>query len=152
MARYLQVQPYISSQTLLPYYGGYRVLLSVTTAVDMDAEVFLYRRDPPTFNRPVAGNTFLTVCSPVDMTEYPIGDPDTELRYPYFRASAVELDFRSLEQAQKFLSDATAAICGLITNLDRLDALTALTPFSCGVPPDSEVPDDSETSEDSEIP
>jgi len=63
------------------------------------------------------------VCSPVDMAEFPVDDPDIEKPYPYFRASVLTLDFRSSEEFEAAYDDIMERIENLVAALDRMDIL-----------------------------
>jgi hypothetical protein len=155
MARYIKLIRASSENVNVRYHGAFRVQVTVARAENMPAEVFLYQRLPPNADGEVF-DRFLTVCSPVDLAEYPTVEPDDDLRFPYFRKDSVELDFRSTDHAQEFWEIMMREVCCLREALDRLDALEVTAEFECGEldseTTDSEESETSEESADSETP
>lgn len=107
------------------YLSAFRLRLEATEALDMDDRVFLFRRSPVNPYTNDVFDTFVTVCSPVDMEDYPPEEPDPAKTYPFFRKADVELDFRTAAEAE----EAYVAIIGLLNNLvTALNQLETLTP------------------------
>lgn len=105
------------------YFSVYRLRLEIEEAVEMDDRVFLFQRLP---TNPHTGDTldvFVTVCSPVDMSDYPPEEPDPVRQYPFFRRNAVELDFRATQTAEDAYTLIVAELGVLCRALDRMDEL-----------------------------
>lgn len=106
------------------HFSAYRIRVEAVDPVNMDPRIFLYRRNPPD---PLRGNTvrdvFFTVCSPVDLEEYPPEAPDPAKQYPFFRRSWVELDFRTTQDAEEFWRIVRSETSVLLAALDRLERL-----------------------------
>lgn len=139
MARALNVQKLDAGQNInYEWMSAYRLKLVIAEAVDMDNRVFLFQRSPPD---PTTGNTtdtFVTVCSPVDMEDYPPDAPDSAKQYPFFRLSSVELDFRATSQADEAYAIIMRELNVLIFALNRLDQLKVSNSVWVGAgPPDS---------------
>lgn len=94
---------------------AYRMTVRVTRAHRVDPNIFLYRRDAA--NPPV--DTFIAVCTPVDLEEYGVGEPRQSDRY--FRTADLDLIARSSAE----LEDAWQLICAdrdeLIRTLHTLE-------------------------------
>lgn len=109
----------------------------------MDPNVFLWRRDP---YDPTTGETLdvaLTVCSPVDLADYPAGAPDASTPYPFFRRDYFEVDVRATRLADDLWAAVQVAVGVLCEALDRLEALTPVAAAECGAPPEAQAGSDS---------
>lgn len=107
------------------FFGAMRVRVDVENAVDFDPNIFLYRQDLQTPYAPDdnVNNTFLSICSPADIADYPIGGPDPEKAFPFFRISYVELDFRSTYMADTFWQTLVAEAGVLLHAFNKLEEL-----------------------------
>ncbi len=90
----------------------------------MDERVFLWQRNPMNPFTSEETDVFITVCSPVDLSEYPPEEPDPTADLPYFRRSWVELDFRAVSQADEGWQAIQNAVLQLVEALNKLDTLT----------------------------
>ncbi len=90
---------------------GFRLRVTAYDAVDMDNEVFLYLRHPVSRITGRAADEFNSVCSSVDMAEYPVGEPVGTP--PFFRLDTVDIVFRSVREVE----DAWTVISGDVTRL-----------------------------------
>ncbi len=146
MARALRVKKFDAGPNVnYAYLSAYRLRLVIDRAVEMDDRVFLFRRDPV---NPYTGDhldTFVTVCSPVDMADYPPEDPDPNKQYPFFRKNAVELDFRATSQADEAYAVIVRELTALVFALNRLDRLQEADSQWVGT-----VPDDGSSSDSTE--
>lgn len=127
------------------YLSAYRIRIEVEQATDMDDRVFLYRRDPINPHTGETRDTFFTVCSPVDMEDFPPEDPDPAKQYPFFRRNWVELDFRATGPAEEFWQLVQRELNTLIFALNRLEQLKTRESVWVGAGP----PDDSGSSSES---
>lgn len=124
MARGLKVKKFDAGDNVnYEYLSAYRLRLVIDEAVEMDDRVFLFRRDPVNPYTNEATDTFVTVCSPVDMADYPPEEPDPAKQYPFFRKNAVELDFRATSQAADAYALILRELHTLVFALNRLDRL-----------------------------
>jgi hypothetical protein len=76
---------------------AYRLVLTVTDTLGIEPELFLYARR--TLN-PTSGeqaDAFISICSPSDIEEFPVGAPDPDADLPFFRLDSVDLLFRNPE-------------------------------------------------------
>lgn len=104
---------------------GYRVLLEVTSAEEMDGRVFRYLASPVTGADPPAV-VYDGVCSPSDLEQWPPVDP-TPGQFPAFcRRDSVDLVFRSRGQAEDWLTACREELQTLVDSLNRQDRLEAV--------------------------
>jgi hypothetical protein len=106
--------------------GAFRLRIDVTDPNNSGADinVFLYNRRPLDPYNETSLDDFMAVASPVDLAEYPVGEPHTDTAYPFFRLNYLELDFRATSQAEEAWVLIVAEIDALLKALDRLEALT----------------------------
>lgn len=140
MARRLKVKKYDVPNVNYQWLGAYRLRIEVSdpSGSGADPYVFLYLRNLPNPYDGSVTDVFHAVASPVDLAEYPIGEPDERTTYPFYRLDYVELDFRSTETAQESYILILEEINNLLLALDRLDLLVAAeeTWVGAGAPPD----------------
>ena len=119
------------------HFSAYRLRVEIEEAVEMDDRVFLYQRRPANAHTGEVTDVFVTVCSPVDMADYPPGEPDPDRQYPFFRLNYVELDFRATSDAVEAYDLIVAELGTLCRALDRLEQLEAASSVWVGAgPPD----------------
>lgn len=107
------------------WLSAFRLRIVASDALGMDERVFLFRRgslNPYTNERT---DYFITVCSPVDMEDFPAGEPDPEKTYPFFRLDEVTLDFRTSADAEAAWDVILGEVENLVTALNTLENLTA---------------------------
>lgn len=80
-----------------PKTTAYRLRIDVEQPPEsqMDANIFMYHRVPYNPYSQVYDDIFIGVASPVDLSEYPILEPNSQTTFPFFRLPYVELDFRN---------------------------------------------------------
>lgn len=80
-------------------HDAYRIRIEVSNAENIDAEIFVMRRDDYNFDTGTKGDEFDAICSTVDLDVLPVDAPDTgEIRY---RVSSLDLAVRSKDEADK---------------------------------------------------
>lgn len=112
----------------------------VATHGALDAEVFLFHRQPA---NPVTGETldlFLEICSVADLADYPIGAPSGTTEFPFFRTSVVELDVRSRTELETIWATIVAELNTLVSVLERFDTLTTTQEVWVGTPGEDPAP------------
>lgn len=75
---------------------GWRLKVEVTEADGVDKAIFLYHRQP--FVVAVddsEGDFFRKVCSPSDIEEFPLDEPDPQADLPFYRLASIDVIFRS---------------------------------------------------------
>jgi len=115
----------ISEMTRRDYknLGVFRFRMDVTSAENIDSEIFLYRRFPIDPESGEETDEFCSICSPVDMEEYPIGEPDVMRDFPFFRKNFVDLMFRATSLAEEAQLVILQQIEVLLDALCRADQL-----------------------------
>lgn len=120
------------------HFSAYRLRIEIEEAVGLDDRVFLYQREPTNPHTDDVTDVFVTVCSPVDMADYPPEEPDPARQYPFFRLNFVELDFRATAQADEAYDLIVAELGTLCRALDRLEELQTASSVWVGAgPPDA---------------
>lgn len=109
----------IMEENAVPY--AWRMRISVTDSAGLDTNIFLHRR---------AGgkDDFLCICSPVDLVEYPVGEPEAG-KLPFFRAAVVDLLSRSsdmLEEGWLMIVQDCRRLVKAMATLDRLEEDTVI--------------------------
>lgn len=123
MARSLKYT-WAASRYVLGTDDGYRVRFDVTCADGMPAAVFAYRLLPMDPQTGAKAGHFSHICSPVDLEEYPINGPIPGHVPEWFRLSYVDVELRSVTEAEAFVRDVRADLARLVRSLQRLDAIT----------------------------
>lgn len=122
------------------HLGAFRLRIDATVPAGSDADphVFVYNRRPVNqYDATAELDDFQSVASPVDMAEYPVGGPDGNTTYPFFRTSYIELDLRSTAYVDEIWTTVVAEVDTLLRALDRLARLEAVQEVEVGPPADS---------------
>lgn len=122
-------------------YGAYRLRIEVTAVEgpDLDENIFIYRRNPPSPYTTLSTDIFEAVAGPPQMADIPAGEPNPDLNWPYYRLNYVELDVASTEQAEAIWQEIQQETCVLISAMNRLTQLQAVQDVWCPGPPDSSI-------------
>lgn len=127
------------TQVNYQFLGAYRLRIEVSDPGNTGADpyVFLYLRRPVNpYNGDVLDD-FHAIASPVDLAEYPVGEPNALTTYPFYRIDFIELDFRSTEQANDTWTLIVAEVDALLRALDRLDTLEVVEETFVGADADT---------------
>lgn len=118
------------------YLGAFRLRIEVTdpSSSGADPNVFIYNQRPINPYDQTVEADFLAVASPVDMAEYPAGEPRDGTEFPFFRLDYVELDFRSTAYVEKAWGLIVAEVSNLLAALNRLEALEVTEELWVGAP------------------
>ena len=106
-----------------PGLFGYSLKVTVTNAVDMPAEIFMFQRGAapaPTAGEPPR-DKFICVADPVDLHETPALAPDLDNEIPYYRLATVTLGFRSADDREELVTLLEGDINGLVTSLRLME-------------------------------
>jgi hypothetical protein len=129
---------------------GFRLVMALTDGYLMPNEIFLYEPLPAGVQgyAPASGPqgpqdtataglaSFVCVCSPADLAEYPAFAPAPGQVPPYFRLSHVDLLFRSKAEAMQAASDLQKDIARLVRSMNVNDQLSPPATYWVGdVPP-----------------
>lgn len=119
-------------------YGAYRLRIEVTgvEGADLDANIFIYKRNPPSPYTALDCDNFEAVAGPPQMAAIPAGAPNPDMEWPYYRLNYVELDVASATQADSIWAEIQAEACVLVSAMEKLTALQAIEDVWCPSPPD----------------
>jgi hypothetical protein len=134
--RRLQIKRYAATNVDYKRFSAYRLRVEAVEAVNMDKNVFLYRRDPINPYTNDVTDTFFTVCSPADIAEFPVGTPNPGNVAPFFRNWFIELDFRTSQDAMNAWQLLVAELSNLVEAYDRLEDLALVEDFWIGPYPE----------------
>jgi len=134
MPHRLQLKRFSSSVVDYRFTSALRIRIEASDpdATGTDPAVFLYRRDPVNPYTSTHTDTFMTVCSPVDLAEYPVGAPSTASEYPFFRLHYVELDVRSTLYAKEIWLAIVREVQILLEAMERLAQLSLTETVNLG--------------------
>lgn len=116
------------------YLGAFRLRIDVADRDNSgtDPNVFIYRRDPVNPYSGLANDTFFAVCSPPDMSEFPVGEPDPNKPFPFFRLNYVEVDLRSTTLVERVWAIIVREIDQLLQGLTRMEQLVVVQEVDVG--------------------
>jgi hypothetical protein len=103
--------------------GTFRLRVEAMTmpGFTTDPNVFLLYRLPTNPYDGSAQDLYYGVASPVDMAEYPIGEPNNTTTYPFFRLNYIEVDLRSITLLDQLWEFIKKQISALLQAMDTLD-------------------------------
>lgn len=118
-------------------YGAYRLRVEVTAVEgpDLDSNIFIYRRNPPSPYTTLNCDNFEAVAGPNQLAQYPAGEPDPDQGWPFYRLPYVELDVMSSEQAEAIWTEIQSEANALMGALDRLSQLITVQDIWLPGPP-----------------
>jgi hypothetical protein len=136
--RRIRLTRYAAQNVNYTYYGAYRMKVAVTSVMgdDLDKYVFIFKRNAVS---PYTGSNcdeFMAVAGPSQMGDVPAGAPDPDKNWPFYRLDSVELDFMSAEQAEQAWVEIQAEVCRLVSAMDDLENLSAISDVWCPSAPD----------------
>ncbi len=120
------------------WLSAFRLRVVASNPLGMDERVFLFRRGSLNPYTGEQTDYFITVCSPVDMEDFPAGEPDPAKTYPFFRMDEVTPDFRTAQEAEESWALILAEVENLVSALNALEDLTATIEVRVGDDDDSE--------------
>lgn len=125
MARRLKLTRQQLTHVNYQYLGAFRLRVEVSDPTDSGADpyVFIYNRRPVNPYTDEADDDFMAVAGPVDLAEYPVGEPRAGTAYPFFRLNYIELDFRATAQAEEVWLLIVQEVDNLLKALDRMEQL-----------------------------
>jgi hypothetical protein len=83
---------------------AYRMKVRVTRTKDVDPNIFLYRRDVAPLGAAPPVDTFVAICTPVDLEEIDAGEPAAQSKY--YRTADIDMLARNaadLEEAWELI-------------------------------------------------
>lgn len=110
----------------------------VDHALNMDPAIFLYLALPLKPEATEAEGQCQGVCSPSDLVDWPLNEPNEDDSPPWFRADTVTYLFSSEAQMEVAWVTLLDEVAVLVDTLNALDTFTGTTTFFVGTPPSSE--------------
>jgi hypothetical protein len=109
-------------------YGTYRLRVDVVAVEgpDLDANIFVYRNNPPSPYTTLSTDTFEAVAGPPQLANIPAGASNPDLSWPYFRLNYIELDVASTAEADGIWAEIQAETKELLDALERLSQLQVI--------------------------
>lgn len=107
-------------------------------AHNMDPGIFLYLALPLKPEATEAEGQCQGVCSPSDLVDWPLNEPNVGDTPPWFRAKTVTYLFSSEAQMEAAWATLLDEVTVLIDTLNSLDTFAWSTTFFVGTPPSSE--------------
>lgn len=137
-SRGIRLRRFSQTHYVVGSVDGYRFRVVAYGAYDMPNEIFLFRRR--TYNPDTAeeADEFTSICSPADLEEYPVDAPTGTP--PFFRASEIDLVFRSSSIADDAWDIIKADVESLVRTLGYMDVLDTTEDETYGSPPDADPP------------
>lgn len=132
--RRLRLQKFELENVNYLYLGAFRLRVEASDPEDTGADpaVFLYLRRPANPYNGDIGDIFQTIASPVDMAEYPVGEPNVDTPFPIFRLPYVELDLRSVDLAEDSWGIIVSEVDTLLKSLNRMEDLVPTVSVDVG--------------------
>lgn len=123
--RRIRLTRYVPEVLVFNNYGAYRLRVEVSAVEgdDLDANIFIYRRNPPSPYTTLNCDTFEAVAGPNQLAQYPAGEPNPDEGWPFYRLPYVELDVLSSEQADAIWTEIQAETAVLVEAMNRLSQL-----------------------------
>lgn len=139
MAYRLKLKRFESTLINYQYVGAWRLRIEASDPSNsgMPSEVFLWHRKPVNPYTGEPDDICVAICSPSDVSEYPIGAPDPDKTYPYFRQSYLEFDLRSKHWVGKIWTDVIREVDQLLIGMAQLEELQETEEVWVGSAPDS---------------
>lgn len=125
MAYRIKLTPYMPEIIKFKGVDSFRVRIVASDAEDMPAEIFGHQQtllDPDT---QTTVDEFCFVCSPYDLTAYPINTPAVDQSPAFFRKDTIDILVPGVEMAQEVITQVTEQVTHLIVLLNKLDELEA---------------------------
>lgn len=110
----------------------FRLVIYAEDAENMPNEVFLFEKTlvDPELN--TTADHFVTVCSPYDLTVYPVDAPDGEQFPAFFRKASIDILVPSSDLATTAWEAISTAVTELVAAMKRLDVLGEVETVRCG--------------------
>lgn len=151
MKRWLKLVKSTVTNVNYQFLGAYRLRVDASNPNPgesvADPNVFLYQRNLPNPYDGSITDVWLGVASPVDMAEFPVGEPNTETAFPFYRLDYFEIDLRSTGLADEVYTLVIKEVNNLLIALDKLEALIPVEEVLVGDIPSSNGSDSSGSSQ-----
>lgn len=115
----------------------FRCVVTVVEAIGLPKEIFAFRRTVVNAVENRYQDEFSFICSPYDLSTYPVGEPHPNLTPPFFRKDKISILLPSVESYHKFSEEVKSQVAHLIYMMDKLDDLSVQNEVWIPGPPDS---------------
>lgn len=136
----IRVKRFEADRVRVRYVDAFRVRLEVVAAKGFDGRVFVFSRSPVDPYSGRAVDQFEGVVGPREVDELPVDAPDVRRGWPYYRATAVELDFASTAEADDVWALIRGQLGTLIAAMERNSQLALAEEVEFGDDTGSESP------------
>lgn len=115
-----------------------RMRIVASDAENMPNEIFLHQRIPVDLSAGETQDEFLAICSPFDLSAYPVGDPADGQSPAFFRKAEIDVLLPGIDTSNAFLAEVVAQVSHLTELLQGLDRLETGQSVWCPSAPDEE--------------
>jgi hypothetical protein len=102
-------------------YFRVKITAAARTPADMTSAIFGHQNSLTNPYKAGTNTTYMFVCSPYQLSEYPEDTPESTTYMQLFRKNTAEVYFQSQQEANKFWTDVKLFVDGLIDRLERND-------------------------------
>jgi len=100
-----------------------RLRVTASNGEEMPDEVFLHQRTLVDTDTDEWQDEFVAICSPYDLSDYPVDEPTTEQFPAYFRKATADIYLPGISVFSEVKEDIEAQIRFLVQLLDKLEEL-----------------------------
>lgn len=111
--------------------------VEVDEAIGMPREIFAFQRTPIDTAAGEFQDEFSFVCSPYDLSVYPVGEPHPDMSPAYFRKAEISILLPSVSAYDKFAEEIKNQVAALIHMMNKLDDLVVQSEAWIPGPPES---------------
>jgi hypothetical protein len=128
MARRIRLVRYEVQNINWQFFGAYRMRVEVPEVEgdDLDPHIFIYQRGLVSPYTGQVQDEFVAIAGPAQMADIPVGEPDANRYYPYYRLNYIEQDFTSEELAMEVWRTIQREAAVLCEAMGRFTQLTAV--------------------------
>lgn len=125
MTRRICLTRAVATTTAQKNYGAYRLRVDAVSVEgpDLDTNIFVYLRNPPSPYTVLSTDIFVQVAGPPQLASIPAGAPNPDLSWPYYRLSYIEVDVASTAEADAIWTEIQAEAKELLLAMNRLSQL-----------------------------
>lgn len=137
--RRIKLTKYEPTQVMFNNYGAYRLRIDASDAEGegLDENIFIYKRNVNSPYNADNVDVFEGIVGPPQLSSLPIGEPDPDQNWPYYRHNTITLDFGSTAEAIAVWNEIKEDVNVLLQALDRLDSLQPTEELWIPSPPDN---------------
>ncbi len=130
--RRIRITPAFQRDFVVNVTDCFRLTLTADNGHLVPNEIFACRAVPIQPGDAEVRGVFSHICSPVDLEEFPVGQPYVNAVPPWFRLAAIALKFRGRDEAMVAYDQILGDITALVASMDAADVLEAAAPVWIG--------------------